>query len=143
MWRKELKEDSHFFYGYGCQIKQRKSPERSEPSREDRRHPRRPFNKPVRFAIEDRVSEGLASDISPSGVLVKSGRQPRAGQVVTLRIPDKTGKGLIVKGRVVWSNGDGFGLKFIAMSLRKGRCHVPSAFNGRRPEVNLFSSSVL
>jgi hypothetical protein len=113
MWRKELKEGSHFFYGYGCQIKQRKSPEGSEPSREHRRHPRRSFNKPLHFEIEDRISEGFASDISPARVLVKSDRQPRTGQVVTLGIPDNSGKGLILKGKVVWSNADGFGLKFI------------------------------
>jgi hypothetical protein len=114
MWRKELKEDSHFFYGYGCQIHQQKSPGSSAPCLEHRRHPRRRVNKPIRFAIENTISEGLASDISPAGVFVKSGRQPRNGQVVTLRIPDKTGNSVIVRGRVVWSNADGFGLKFIA-----------------------------
>jgi hypothetical protein len=30
-----------------------------------------------------------------------------------LKLPDKTGKDIFVQGKVVWSNADGFGLKFI------------------------------
>jgi hypothetical protein len=113
MWREELKEDAHFFYGYGTQIFPPKSPGKAKPHRKQRRHPRRPFNRPVRFAADHTISEGLAVDISPSGVFVKSGKRLRAGQVITLRIPDKTGKDTVIQGRVVWSNADGFGLKFI------------------------------
>lgn len=114
MWRKELEEDSHFFYGYGTQIFSPNSPEKAKPSRKQRRHPRRPFNRQVRFAADHTIAEGLAVDISSSGAFVKSGKRLRSGQIITLRIPDKTGKDVIVQGRVIWSNADGFGLKFIA-----------------------------
>jgi hypothetical protein len=113
MWRKELQEDSHFFYGYGTQILSRKGPEKAKSPCEHRRHPRKPFNRQVRFAAGHKISEGLAVDISLSGVFVKAGKRVRIGQIITLGIPDKTGKDVFVQGRVVWSNAAGFGLKFI------------------------------
>jgi hypothetical protein len=113
MWRKELQEDAHFFYGYGAQNLPPESPGKAQPHRKQRRHPRKPFNRQVRFAADHTISEGLAVDISPSGVFVTSGRRLRTGQIITLRIPDKTGNDVVVQGRVVWSNADGFGLKFI------------------------------
>jgi hypothetical protein len=113
MWRKELEADSHFFYGYGTQIFSPESPEKTKSHRKQRRHPRRPFNRQVRFSADHKISEGLAVDISPSGVFVKSGKRLRTGQIITLRIPDKTGKDVFVQGKVAWSNADGFGLKFI------------------------------
>ena len=113
MWRKELKEDAHFFYGYGTQIFSPEIPGNAKSHRKQRRHARRPLNRQVRFAADHTISEGLAVDISPSGVFVESGKRLRTGQVITLRIPDKTGKDVVVQGRVVWSNADGFGLKFI------------------------------
>jgi len=114
MWRRELKEDAHFFYGYGTEILPLESPGQAKSHRKKRRHPRRPFNRSVRFAADHTISEGLAVDISASGVFVKSGKKLRVGQIITLRLPDKTGKDVVVQGEVVWSNADGFGLKFIA-----------------------------
>jgi hypothetical protein len=61
----------------------------------------------------DALLEGHAVDISPSGIFIKSGKRVRTGQIITLKIPDKTGKDVFVQGKVVWSNADGFGLKFI------------------------------
>jgi hypothetical protein len=124
MWRKELEEDAHFFYGYGTHIFAPESPEKAKAHRKQRRHARRPFNRQVRFAADHMIAEGLAVDISPSGVFITSGKQLRTGQVITLRIPDKTGKDVVVQGRVVWSNADGFGLKFILKRTRPGHPKV-------------------
>jgi len=112
MWRKEL-EDAHFFYGYGAQISSPEIPEKAKSHRKQRRHARRPFNRQIWFAADQAISAGLAVDISPSGVFVKSDKRVRTGQIITLRLPEKTGKDVVVRGRVVWSNADGFGLKFI------------------------------
>ena len=84
-----------------------------ESNRKHRRHPRRPLNRQVRFAVDNTILDGYAVDISPSGVFVKSGKRVRTGQIITLRVLDKTGKDVFVQGKVVWSNVDGFGLKFI------------------------------
>jgi hypothetical protein len=124
MWRKELEEDAHFFYGYGTHSFAPESPEKAKSHRKQRRHARRPFNRQVRFAADHTIAEGLAVDISPSGVFITSGKRLRTGQVITLRIPDKTGKDVVVQGRVVWSNADGFGLKFILKRTRPGHPKV-------------------
>jgi hypothetical protein len=113
MWRNELKEDAHFFYGYGTQFVSPEISAKAKSHRKQRRHTRRPFNRQVWFAADSRISEGLAVDISPSGIFVKSGKRLRTGHIITLRLPDKTGKDVVVRGRVVWSNADGFGLKFL------------------------------
>ena len=112
IWRRELKEDAYYFYGYGTQIFPPKIAEKAKSYQQQRRSPRRLFNREVRFAADHTISEGLAVDISTSGVFVKSGKRPRTGQIITLKIPDKTGMDVIVQGRVMWSNADGFGLKF-------------------------------
>ena len=114
MWRKELGVDAHFFYGYGTQVLPPESPGKEKSHRGQRRHPRRTFNRQLRFAADLTISGGHAVDISLSGVFVKSGKRVRIGQIITLRIPDKTGKEVFVQGKVVWSNADGFGLKFIS-----------------------------
>jgi Tfp pilus assembly protein PilZ len=116
IWRKELGEGSHFFYGYGTQISPPKVLKTARSIRNQRRHPRRPFNQQVRFSADRTISEGLAVDISPSGAFVKSGKPLRIGQIITLRIPNKSGKDVVIQGRVVWSNADGFGLNFILKS---------------------------
>ncbi len=113
MWRNELQEDAHFFYGYGTHIFSPEIPEKAKSHRKQRRHARRPFNRQIRFAADHTICEGVAVDISSSGIFVKSGKRLRVGQIITLRLPDKTGKDAVVQGRVVWSNADGFGLKFI------------------------------
>lgn len=114
VWRKELEENAHFFYGYGTHIFSPENPGKVKSHRKQRRHHRRPFNRQVRFAADRTISEGLAVDISTSGAFVKSGKRLRTGQIITLRIPDKTGKDVVVQGKVVWSNVDGFGIKFIS-----------------------------
>lgn len=119
MWRKEMIEDSHFSYGYGTQILSLKAAQNANFPCEHRRHPRRPFNRRIRFAADQTISEGLAVDISLSGVFVKSGKKVRIGQIITLGIPGKAGKDVFVQGRVVWSNADGFGLKFILKQARQ------------------------
>jgi hypothetical protein len=113
MWRKELGGDAHFFYGYGTQVLPPENPGKSKSHRGLRRHVRRPLNRKVRFAADHTILEGHAVDTSPSGVFIKSGKRVRAGQIITLKIPDKTGKEVFVQGKVAWSNADGFGLKFI------------------------------
>jgi hypothetical protein len=113
MWRKELEVDANFSFGYGTQVLPPENSGKAKSNRKHRRHPRRPLNRQVRFAVDNTILDGYAVDISPSGVFIKSGKRVRTGQIITLRVPDKTGKDVFVQGKVVWSNVDGFGLKFI------------------------------
>jgi hypothetical protein len=114
MWRKELAPDSHFHYSYGGQIHQQEGSAEVKPPSEKRKFPRKPFMRQVRFSADHKISEGFTVDISRSGIYVNSGERLTIGAVITMRIPDKHGKEVVVQGRVVWSGVDGFGVKFIA-----------------------------
>ena len=118
MWRDKLPEDSHFYYGYG--VKFASGPESGQAADEDgrpaenhRKHTRRPLRKPIRFSDDQQVFKGWTGDISPTGVFVNASHSLRPGQTITLAIPDKHGKDILIRGRVVWSNEHGFGVKFI------------------------------
>jgi hypothetical protein len=118
-WRKDLPEDSHFFYGYGLKFVSGQYPKNDGEGAGDsspkynRRHPRRPLSRPIKLSSGNGVHNGITTDISPSGVFVKSNTKFRTGQLITLAITDKNGKDVLVRGKVVWSNKDGFGVKFI------------------------------
>jgi Tfp pilus assembly protein PilZ len=54
----------------------------------------------------------VTQNISPAGVFIKANDNLAAGQIVILGIPSKKKK-TKVKGKVVWSNLEGFGVKFL------------------------------
>jgi hypothetical protein len=112
VWCRELADDGHYVYGCGAQIQDEGGPAAPAPAGERRRHPRRSFRKPVQLVDETAFFKGVAEDISAAGIFVKSGKQPRPGQSVTMGLPDKTGRMVMVRAKVVWSNATGFGLKF-------------------------------
>lgn len=117
IWRKKL-TDSAFYYGYGARYtvnynKLRLKISNFQEWEDIRRHKRKPYSKPVFFATENRVCEGFAQNISPAGVFIKTKENVAAGQVVTLGLPLRKKKRAKVKGRVVWSNLEGFGIKFL------------------------------
>jgi Tfp pilus assembly protein PilZ len=77
-----------------------------------RRHERKSYSKPIYFATENRIFGGVTQNISPAGVFIKANDNLAAGQIVILGIPSKKKK-TKVKGKVVWSNLEGFGVKFL------------------------------
>jgi len=114
VWCRELSEDAQYPYGCGASFVATHSAPASAPAIDKRRHPRRPFRKPVQLVDGTEFFKAVAEDISASGILVKSGKQPTPGQTVTLGLPDRTGRTVAVRAKVVWSNAAGFGLKFIS-----------------------------
>ena len=117
IWRKKL-TTSPFYYGYGARYTVNYNKLKLKISdfqewEDIRRHKRKPYSKPVFLATADRVFEGFAENISPAGVFIKTNENIAAGQVVTLGIPLRKKKKAKVKGRVVWSNLEGFGIKFL------------------------------
>jgi hypothetical protein len=111
VWCRELGADAHFFYG--CGVRTIDAPVASGPGREQRRQPRRTFNRTVHLSDADGAWKALAGDISATGVFVRSGKQPRVGRTLTLGIPTATGNTVVVRAKVMWSNAGGFGLKFL------------------------------
>lgn len=118
IWRKKLTTPT-FYYGYGARYTvnyNKLNLQISDFQEWDdiRRHKRKPYSKPIFFATENRVFGGLTQNISPAGVFIKANENIAAGQIVTLGIPLRKKKKAKVKGRVVWSNLEGFGVKFLS-----------------------------
>jgi len=117
IWRKKLTTSS-FYYGYGVKYavtynKLNLQMGGIQEVNDIRRHARKPYSKPIFFATENRIFGGLTQNISPAGVFIKANENPAAGQIVTLGIPSKKKKKTKVKGKVVWSNLEGFGVRFL------------------------------
>jgi Tfp pilus assembly protein PilZ len=123
MWRKKLKK-SAFYYGYGA--KHALDPRRVNLQKGDatqwkdiRRHQRKPYSKSIRFAAKDHIFEGFLKNISSAGVFIKTQENFSAGQILTFEIPLKKNQKARVKGEVVWSSPDGFGVKFLSIDKQK------------------------
>jgi Tfp pilus assembly protein PilZ len=67
----------------------------------------------VIFAVENQILEGTSENISLSGIFIKTKDKFKIGQTIILSLPSKTKKRLKIKGEVVWSNHEGFGVKFL------------------------------
>ncbi len=117
MWRREL-PTSYFKYGYGVKFsidydKQRAPNSNLKIVEDQRKHQRRPYSKPIVYATKDHLIKGLTKDISPAGVFIKTDDTLHAGQTITLAVPLKKAKTAKIKGQVIWSTRDGFGVKFL------------------------------
>jgi Tfp pilus assembly protein PilZ len=117
MWRKKLK-DSSFYYGYGIKFisapNEKKSANTSSKNKKDlRRHQRKPCNEIIMFLSQNGINEGLAKNISASGVFIASKEKLQPGQTITLALSSKNGKETKIKGQIVWANDEGFGVKFL------------------------------
>lgn len=117
MWRREL-PTSYFKFGYGVRFsidydKQRSQTGNLKIVEDQRKHLRKPYSKPIVFAAKNQIFKGITKDISPAGVFIETDTTLHAGQIITLAIPLKKARTAKIKGRVVWSNEDGFGVKFL------------------------------
>ena len=123
VWRKKLKT-SAFYYGYGA--KHSLDPRKLKSQTGDttgwsdiRKHQRKSYSKAIRFAAKDRVFEGFLKNISSAGVFIEAGENLAAGQILTFEIPLKRNQKAHVRGEVVWSSPDGFGVKFLSIEKQE------------------------
>lgn len=117
MWRREL-PTSYFTYGYGVKFSIDYDKQRSQTSNlkiveDQRKHKRKQYSKSIVYATKNHLIKGLTKDISPAGVFIETDDALHAGQTITLAVPLKNAKTAKIKGQVVWSNRDGFGVKFL------------------------------
>ncbi len=122
MWRKQLK-DSFFRYGYGVKLtslvnKQDLKSNDSKQTKDLRKHTRRAYDQFTLFATQNGIFEGSIKNISSTGVFIMAQNTFKAGQTLTLVLPLKNGKDVKVKGKIVWTNDEGFGLKFLSISKK-------------------------
>ena len=118
IWRRKLTK-SPFYYGYGVKytVDYHKlyMPADSEKELNDiRRHARKSDTRPVFFITESRRYGGFTKNISPAGAFIKTHESLGVGQLLTLGIPLKKKKKAEVKAQVVWSNTEGFGVRFLS-----------------------------
>jgi hypothetical protein len=119
VWRKKLKK-SAFYYGYGA--KHSIDPRQAKAQKGDskgwndiRRHNRKFYSKSIRFAAKELIFEGFLKNISSAGVFIEADENFSAGQILKFEIPLKKNQKAKVKGEVVWSSPDGFGVKFLSI----------------------------
>ena len=138
MWRKKLKR-SYFRFGYGIRLaslankqdlkpaderdlKPAKKPDLksndSRQTKESRKHTRRPYDRFTLFTTQSGIFEGSIKNISSSGVFLTAKGTLEVGQILTLVLPFKNGKDVKVKGEIVWSNDEGFGVKFLSIDKK-------------------------
>jgi len=118
IWRKKLTTSS-FYYGYGVKYtvdyNSRQMQINGEKALRDiRRHARKTHSRPVFFISENRRYGGFTENISAAGAFIKTHERLGVGQILILGIPLTKEKKAKVKGKVVWSNPQGFGVKFLS-----------------------------
>jgi Tfp pilus assembly protein PilZ len=123
VWRNKLKK-SFYNYGYGVQFISTDKPQEKE--RKDkkevidtRRHPRKPYVQPVLFAAKDQILKGSTKNLSLSGIFLQSECELDVGQEIILSLPTRSKKRLKISAEVIWSNHEGYGVKFVK-KIKKG-----------------------
>jgi len=78
-----------------------------------RKYPRHSCAETTFFATCTYVIEGSIKNISPRGVFIECLLALPIGQIITVEVPNRRGShGTECKGRVIWTNKDGFGVEF-------------------------------
>lgn len=130
-WRKDLDLGRSHNFGYGIQfyypnyicpatiegeIPQQCASQLTTPDQKDysREYPRRPYATKIIFASRHQFYEGLVKNISRKGIFIEIHQTFSIGQQLTMVVPlVGRPKGIKLKGKVVWSSSEGFGLEFL------------------------------
>ena len=64
------------------------------------------------FSTQNWIFEGSIKSISSSGVFIISKKTFEVEQILTLALPVKNKKIAKIEGQIVWTNDEGFGIKF-------------------------------
>lgn len=117
VWRKDL-YGTVFGYGYGIQFKslteiQDLNSTKIAKKRDLRNHPRKSFTRSLRLATRNGIIKGTTKNISPTGVFIATEDILEPGQILIVALPLKNGNEAKITGRVIWSNNEGFGVKFL------------------------------
>ena len=128
-WRKAAK-DSTYKFGYGIKFykpdrqhltavpmmlakKPEVRPGRLKATPEHRKHPRYTYNKSVNYFAQSKLFEGVIKNICRSGAFIQSSHKFKVGEKLSVVLPFiKKVESAMVKGEVIWTNDQGFGVKF-------------------------------
>jgi Tfp pilus assembly protein PilZ len=116
-WRKKLKKS---FYNFGYGVKFFDADKAVEPKCKNqregvdhRKHPRKPFSNSVLHVADNQILKGLSKNISASGIFIESKTRLKVGQTVVLYINFQNRKRVKIKCRVIRTDHQGFGAKFL------------------------------
>jgi Tfp pilus assembly protein PilZ len=117
IWRKKLKK-SFYNFGYGVKFISVDDTNEQKCGKQNkgidtRKHSRKQYAKSLLYAADNQIAEGRFKNISPSGIFLETKNILKIGQKIILSLPSKTKEGLKVRGEIVWSNHDGYGIKFL------------------------------
>ena len=127
-WRKQI-SDSNYKFGYGIKFYNPDArasstaqkvcetgdlqPEDVKPDKEQRKHTRYPYNKSINYFAQNKRFEGVIKNICRSGAFIQSGHRFAVGDKLSMVLPFvKKQDGAMVKGEVIWTDKQGFGVKF-------------------------------
>lgn len=116
-WRKKLKKS---FYNCGYGVKFFLPDKAIEPKHENqtrdidhRKHPRKHFANSVLYVADNQILNGISKNISASGIFIESKTRLKVGQTVVLSINFKNKKRVKMKCKVIRTNHQRFGVKFL------------------------------
>ena len=117
IWRKKLKK-SFYNFGYGVKFISVDDTNEQKCGKQNkgidtRKHSRKQYAKSLLYAADNQIAEGRSKNISPSGIFLETKNILKIGQKIILSLPSKAKEGLKVRGEIVWSNHDGYGIKFL------------------------------
>ncbi len=118
MWQRNL-EDTFFSNSYGVKLisstydLQNTSTKTLKADQEVRKHPRRPYRKPVYFTSQNQYYKGNIKNLSRSGAFIETKGNFAVGQIIKLVIPGtKIDKGIMLKSEIIHALSNGVGIKF-------------------------------
>ena len=141
LWRKDLR-DSSFLYGYGAKLVRSKGSlinlfdksklkkidlnnhdrEDSTYEKDPRRHPRKIYNKKLKFVHHQQIYQGFATNISRGGAFIKTKKKfPLGGKIELIMQGKEIRKDVIINGWIVRLDETGVGIKFDLRSKRRRR----------------------
>ena len=115
IWRRKLNR-SFYRFGYGVKLASLDSKQNfksNETKKNLRKHPRKPYKQTAMISTEKGIFKGITKNISSSGVFIMSKESFEVGQILTMALQNKNRKNVKIKGQIVWTNEEGFGLKFL------------------------------
>jgi hypothetical protein len=81
---------------------------------ERRFHGRTAYSGTIFFATRKRIYEGLLLNYSPRGLCIRAAEKLAEGEIVVVALPFADAGPAKRKGRVVWCNGKGIGVKLVS-----------------------------
>jgi len=79
-----------------------------------RKEPRQSYSGDIFFAYKKHLYKGTLINFSPSGLYIQADRIFIKGEMITVSLPVSKYKNNKQRGRIVWNNSKGFGVRLCA-----------------------------